>query len=124
MKIAQWVSSILLLGMAAAVFVSPSLVHRVTGARPLERPDVTALDEPPKNLEREAGEIFRERNVVRVEIREAISVKDFMELYQLSGFAHVREELARQEALETLPDEHVLEAGRVYEIPLTEPADL
>jgi hypothetical protein len=115
---------LLLTALGLAVLVWPERVYDLVGFKPLHAPSARDLDEPAAPDDRKMPQFLAERNEVRVTVREATTLADFLRVNQLAELPHVRREIARAEgAADDLPDDHLLAAGKTYVLHLTPPAE-
>lgn len=110
----------ILVVLGLALFLWRDLAFGIAGYRPLGTPDVAALDGAAELDERDAPRFFAERNKIEVTVPRDMTVAEFLRLYQLE-LQHVREQIAAQDGVDVLGDDHVLRQGKRYQLTLTPP---
>jgi hypothetical protein len=113
----------ILLVLATAVAAFPRLALWLSGYRPLQPLDVSSVDNLSQVESSGATEFFKQRNTLEVEVPRDMNAGEFLQLYQLESFSHVREELASQLGVDSLRDETPLKKGGRFIITLTPPED-
>ncbi len=109
-----------LLGLA--LFFSRDLAYWVAGYRPFGTLGPQEIDEPAALDERDAPRFLAERNQLEIELPREMAVGEFLRLYQID-FPHIRRQIAEQEAVSPLTDDHLLQKGRLLTLTLTPPEE-
>lgn len=108
--------------LGLVLLFSRDLAYWVAGYRPLGTLGPQEIDEPAALDERDAPRFLAERNQLEVEVPREMAVGEFLRLYQID-FPHIRRQLAEQEGLSSLPDDHLLQKGRRLKLTLTPPEE-
>ena len=112
-------ATVILVVMGVVALIPQRWTLSVTGLKPLYTPTVAALEEPPRD-ESAAARFLRARDSVVVVVPRDMTAGEFLALYQIQ-FEHVRQQIARQIGLKTLPVDHVLRKNDRFRIKLTAP---
>jgi len=110
---------VVLLLLALVVGVQQDLAYRIAGFRPLRPIVAKELDEPERPDDREAPRFLTERNEIEITVPREMPLGEFLRLYQLRELAHVRRQIAKQEGVPQIDDDHLLRQGHRYKITLT-----
>lgn len=104
--------------------VREELAFRIAGYKPLARLEARTLDEAPELDDRQMPRFLDERDRVELEVPRDMTLRELLRLYQLAELPHVRQQIAKQEGLPRLEDNHPLKKGKRYRIELTPEEDL
>lgn len=111
---------LILLGLTLLFWrgLGPSLA----GYKPLKTLDAQEIDEPSTADERDAPRFLAERNQLELEVPRDMPAGELLRLYQID-FPHIRRQIAEQEGIANLTNDHLLAKGRRFTLTLTPPAE-
>jgi hypothetical protein len=109
--------------LAVVVLVRPDLVFRLSGFSPLAELKASSLDKVTAPDDTEAPAFLAQRNEVDLVVPRDMTVKELLSLYHMAEFPHIRHQIAKQDGVQALPDNHLLHQGKRYKITLTPPEE-
>jgi hypothetical protein len=118
-----FVCFVVLVLLALLVGLWDDFAFRIAGFKPFGPVRAEDIDEPTELDDREAPRFLAERNEIEIRVPRDMSAGEFLRLYQLGEFVHVRRQIAKKEGIPELRDDHRLRKGRVYRITLTPPSE-
>jgi hypothetical protein len=101
------------------LIIKPGYVFQISGFRPLKPLDIEKLDKHAGGGDILPTSFFSERNTLEVEVPRDMSLRQFLDEYDLD-LPHMRRQIAQQKGHSgRLPDSHRLTKGERFTIELT-----
>lgn len=108
----------IILWVISLIFLfNPSYTFKVAGFHPLKMADIQKLEQNSKKGNPSTISFFQKRNTLEVEVPRNMSLREFLELYQIN-MRHIRQQIQQQ-----IGNKVRLKAGQKFTINLTPPED-